>query len=337
MKTYKHLFEKLITRENIELAIKNSQKGKKNRRAIKEFNEHYEENVTYLIDLLKSGKFHTSQYTIKTIYEPKEREIFKLPYFPDRIVQHAIMNVLKPVLLPKFIENSFACIEKRGQHKASDKCYQFVQRYKYCLKCDIKKFYPSIDQHILSTKLHTIIKDDQFMNILDDIIFSIPGGKNCPIGNYCSQWFGNFYLTSLDNFVYHRLQCHAYLRYCDDFMIFSDDKNYLHFCRTQIGLFLNASLKLQFSKSIVFNVKQGVDFCGYRHFKWFKLVRKSTVLRLRRRILYIISILNIITVNSIKHFTGQVSSAIGILSHANTVNLRKTLGLDNIYYHLCVI
>lgn len=97
------------------------------------------------------------------------------------------MNILKPILINLFIENSFACIEGRGQLKASQKCAEFTRKYKYCLKCDIHKFYPSINQYILSAMFHRIIADEKFMEILDDVIFSFEGGYNCPIGNYCSQ------------------------------------------------------------------------------------------------------------------------------------------------------
>lgn len=137
-----------------------------------------------------NGEYHTSDYRVKTIYEPKQREIFILP-FKDRIVQHAVMNILKPIFTNLLMENCYACIEGRGQMRAVIKCNEYVRRNKYCLKGDIRKFYPSINQRILSNMLHRIIKDYKFMRIIDDIIFSYKGGYNCPIGNFCSQWFGN--------------------------------------------------------------------------------------------------------------------------------------------------
>ena len=186
MKTYNNLWEKFITKENFELAYINSIKRKSKQRSVREFKKNKEENLENIRQSVANGEFHTSSYREKTVYEPKQRIVYKLPYSPDRIVQHAIMNVLKPILLNLLIENSFACIEGRGQIKASQKCSQFVRKYKYCLKCDIRKFYPSINQNILSEKLQRIIKDKRFMEILNDIIFSFEGGYNCPIGNYCS-------------------------------------------------------------------------------------------------------------------------------------------------------
>mgnify|MGYP006916141554 CR=1 FL=1 len=121
MKTYKHLWEKLITKENFELAYENAIKGKRHYREIKQFNKNKEENLEALRQLVISGQFTTSSYREKHIFEPKERTVYKLPFAPDRIVQHAIMNILKPILTNLFIENTFACIEGRGQLKASQK------------------------------------------------------------------------------------------------------------------------------------------------------------------------------------------------------------------------
>lgn len=208
MKTYKNLWETFISKENFDLAYRNSIKNKAKQKQVRKFKEDAENNLEAVRQLVISGGFHTSEYQKKKIYEPKERIIYKLPYAPDRIVQHAVINILKPILLNKFIENSYACIEGRGQLKASQKCAEYVRRNKYCLKCDIHHFYPSINQKILSDMLHRFIKDERFMAVVDDIIFSFEGGYNCPIGNFCSQWFGNFYMTVVDNFILHELKCH---------------------------------------------------------------------------------------------------------------------------------
>lgn len=320
MKTYKHLWDRFISEENFEIAYANSIKRKKKQRQIREFNENKENNLKKVRELVVSGNFHTSEYTSMKVYEPKERLIYKLPYAPDRIVQHAIMNILRPILTTKFIENSYACVEGKGPHKASQKCAQFTRKYNYCLKCDIHHFYPSVDQRILSEMLHRIIKDEKFMEIIDDVVFSFPGGKNVPIGNYCSQWFGNFYLTYLDNFVLHELKCGKYIRYCDDFLLFSDDKEFLKFCRKRISEYISDKLHLEFSKAEIFSTKQGVDFCGYRDFKDYVLLRKSTAKRIRKRVTKI-EIINDRTL-------GQLASAKGQLGHCCSYNFRKSIGLE---------
>lgn len=287
MKTYKHLWEQFISKENFELAYKNAIKGKSKQRQVRKFKKNAEENLERVRQLVIRGKFHTSKYRENTIYEPKERVIYKLPFCPDRIVQHAVMNILKPIFLRKFINNTYACIEYRGQHKASQKCNEYVRKNKYCLKCDIRKFYPSISQYTLSEMMHKFIKDDKFMRIIDDIIFSFEGGYNCPIGNYCSQWFGNLYLASLDNFIKHNLKCKCYVRFCDDFILFSNDKSFLNNCNAEIKWLLSTQLRLKYSKCDLFNTRQGVDFCGYRSFGKYILLRKATSKRIKKRIKWI--------------------------------------------------
>lgn len=283
MKSYSNLWEAFISKDNFELALENACKKKSKQRQVREFKKNKDKNLEAIRQLVISGRFHTGKYKKQKIYEPKERIIYKLPFAPDRIVQHAVMNILKPILLQKMIPNTYACIEGRGQHKASERCSEFVRRNSDCVQGDCRKFYPSIDQKILSGMLHKIIRDERFMAVVDDIIFSFPGGKNCPIGNYCSQWFGNFYLTKLDNFVKHELKIKDYERFCDDFLLFGNDKKYLRYCMERIRNFLHEELLLECSKLELFKTKQGVDFCGYRHFGKYVLLRKSTAKRMKKR------------------------------------------------------
>lgn len=323
MKTYKHLWEHFISKDNFELAYKNSIKGKTRQKQIKEFKKNKEENLEKVRQLVINGQFHTSKYKEMVIFEPKKRIIYKLPYCPDRIVQHAIMNILKPIFLKKFINNTFACIENRGQHKASLKCSEYVRKNEYCLKCDIRKFYPSINQKILSTMLHKFIKDKKFMDIVDDVIFSIEGGYNCPIGNYCSQWFGNFYLSKLDNYVKHELHCKDYERFCDDFILFGT-KQYLSHCKNKIESFLKENLELSFSKCDLFKTKQGVDYCGYRHFGKYVLLRKSTSKRVKKRIKWIYK--NKYSLDN-DYIKGSIASTKGWLKWCCSWNFQKSLNI----------
>ena len=325
MKTYKNLWEKFITKENFELAYKNSLKKKRKQKQIRIFNENPEENLEAVRQMVIRGEFHTSEYKQREIYEPKRRTIYKLPYSPDRIVQHAIMNILKPILVNLMIENTYACVEERGPLKAGMKSAEYVRKNRYCLKCDIHKFYPSINQKLLSEKFHRIIKDDKFMEIVDDVIFSFPGGYNCPIGNYLSQWCGNFYLSFLDNYVLHELKPRGYVRYCDDFMLFDNDKEKLQDCKKKIRQFLETELDLRFSKAEIFDVKQGVDFCGYRYFKKYVLIRKSTAKRIKRRFKKINKEIDTVDV---EHAEGQVASGNGVLKHACSYNFRQSIDYD---------
>ena len=323
------LFSKVYDWDNLLLAYHDSKLGKKNRDAIKIFDEHWEENLKTIQGSLINHTFTTSRYNSKLIYEPKERRIYILPYNPDRIVQHALMNILTPYFEKWFIADSYACIKGRGQLKASQRTMYAVRRNKYCLKCDIHHFYPSINQAILYEMMANKFKDENLLYLIKDIIYSFPGGTNVPIGNYTSQWFGNYYLTILDNYVKQELHIKDYIRYCDDFLLFSDDKKYLHECRKKIGEFIDRELKLTYSKSDVFNIKQGIDFCGYRHFDNYILVRKSTSKREIKKIRELpIKLEN--NLISTEKALAQIDSIYGWIAHANSYNLRKKMELDDV-------
>ena len=318
------MWQSLIAKENFAVAQKDSRKGKATKRQIVAFEKDLENNLEKVRQSVIDGTFHTSEYKSRKIYEPKERTIYILPYNPDRIVQHAIVNVLIPYFDRIFISDSYACIQGRGQMKASLRTMQAVRRNKYCLKCDIHHFYPSIDQKTLSDLYHEKFRDEKFLRVVDDIIFSFPGKKNMPIGNYMSQWSGNFYLTPLDNFCKHELKNKDYIRYCDDFLLLGNDKAYLHDCRKRIEDFIGKKLMLEYSRSDVFNIKQGVDFCGYRHFDNYILVRKSTAQRQIRKIRELPK----------RYERGQITkdemrstidSVLGWLKHAKTHNMKNAM------------
>lgn len=253
-------------------------------RNVAAFEKHSGENLKTIRENLLNKTFHTSRYQSKWIQEPKLRQIFVLPFSPDRIVQHALMQVVEPIWDGLMIFDSYACRKGKGQHKGSSRTMHFVRKYKYCLKADVAKFYPSVDQEIMAGIVRKKIKCKDTLWLLDDIIFSFPGRKNVPIGNYTSQWLGNLYLNELDQYLKHEHKVKAYLRYCDDICMFSDDKGWLQELRTIIAEFLDCRLKLKYSYAEVFPVNHGVDFLGYRHFPGYVLLRKKTALRVRRRL-----------------------------------------------------
>lgn len=334
MKSYGgKLFESIVEKDNFIVAQKLSRQGKSNRKEIKIFEANLDKNLEEVRQLVIDKKFHTAKYRSKKIFEPKERIIYILPYAPDRIVQHAIMNILVPYMEKMFITDSYACITGRGQTRASLRTMQAVRRNKYCLKCDIHHFYPSINQNILSQMYHKKFRDKDFLYLMDDIIFSFPGGYNCPIGNYTSQWNGNFYLTPLDEFCKHELKIKDYIRYCDDFLLFGDDKSYLHECRKRIEDFIG-KYELTYSKADVFSVKQGIDFCGYRHFDNYILLRKSTAKKEIKRLKELPGEFEngLITKDKMR---STIDSMIGWQKHANTHNLQIATDIDFIRSKYC--
>lgn len=174
----------MCSKENLLIAERNARKGKQKQYGVRVFDKNKEANIEALHLMLKNQTYRTSPYTTFTIYEPKERIVYRLPYFPDRIAQHAAMNLLKPIFVSTFTEDTYSCIEGRGIHSAVRKlkiALKDVEGTKYCLKLDLKKFYPSVNHEILKSLIRRKIKDRRFLQMLDEIIDSAPG---LPIGNF---------------------------------------------------------------------------------------------------------------------------------------------------------
>jgi hypothetical protein len=329
MKRHGNLFEKIIDPANIELAYRRARRGKSTYFSIRRFEKHEAENLGKIRKMLIDGRFTTSPYHAKTIHEPKTRTIYVLPFSPDRIVQHAVMNVIIPIWTELFIHDTYACITGRGVHAGSRRAMEFVRSNRYCLQCDISKFYPSINHEILKKIVRRKIKCEKTLWLLDDIIDSYPGPVNTPIGNLTSQWFGNLYMNELDQYAKNELKIRHYIRYCDDYLAFSDDKAQLHKWGNLMQDFVVGNLGLRLSRYAVFPTSHGVDFLGYRHFRDYILLRKRTVKRMRRR-LKAVAYHFCQGAVSFDHFRSVLSSVQGWMQWACTRNLKWALGLDDL-------
>jgi retron-type reverse transcriptase len=270
--------------ENIRAAFYDARSGKSKKPSVRRCEERLDEACSEIREMLVNKTYRTSPYRTMIIHEPKTRLIFNLPFFPDRIIHHALMRVVQPIWERLFISDSYACIRGKGLHSGSRKTMEYVRKYKYCLKLDISKFYPSVDHDILFRIIQRKIKCPDTLRLFREIVYSVPDGKNVPIGNYTSQWMGNLYLNELDQYLKREHGIKAYIRYCDDFCLFHDDKKYLGYMAEIIRSFLTEHLKLTLSKCDLFPVSRGVDFLGYRHFHDHILLRKSTAVRIRRRL-----------------------------------------------------
>lgn len=212
MKRHGDLWNKIIDKDNLLLAFKKAKRHKSWQQKVIKVEQNLEEMIEKLRESLINGTYKTSGYRQKKIYEPKERTIYILPFYPDRIVHHAIMNILEPIWDKLFISHSYACRKNKGQHKGSIKCMEYVRKNRFCLKCDISKFYPSINHEILKRIIRKKIKCKRTIKLLDEIIDSIDSPTNVPIGNYLSQWFGNLYLNELDMFLKHEGSTYAQIQ-----------------------------------------------------------------------------------------------------------------------------
>lgn len=276
MKRVGNLYQRIVSIENLTEADRKAQKGKSKQYGVKLHNKSREANILELHILLKEKTYKTSLYDIFKIYEPKEREVYRLPYFPDRITHHAIMNVLEPIFVSTFTKDTYSCIKGRGIHavlRALKRDLKNVTETTYCLKLDIKKFYPNIDHDTLKQLLRRKFKDNDLLWLLDEIIDS---AKGLPIGNYLSQYFANFYLTYFDHWIKEQMRVKYYYRYADDIVILHKDKEYLHTKLAEIREYMTNNLKLTIKENYqVFPVKsRGIDFVGYVFYHTHILLRK---------------------------------------------------------------
>lgn len=283
MKRYKNLYKEIISKENLKLAHKRARRGKSNYFEVIRINNNEDKYITKLNNILKSKSFKNSEYTSFIKKGKKDREIFRLPYYPDRVIHHAIMNVLEPIWKNIFIRDTYSSIRGRGIHDGVKRIKEFLkdkENTTYCLKLDIKKFYPSIDNNILKKLIRKKIKCKDTLELLDEIINSHDG---VPIGNYLSQYFGNLYLTYFDHWIKEDLKIKYYCRYCDDIIILHNNKEYLHKIFNKLENYLHTNLKLKIKDNWqIFPVeKRGIDFLGYvfyyTHVKLRKDIKKNFI------------------------------------------------------------
>lgn len=290
MKRYGYLYEKIYDMDNLILAHHNARKGKGWYHEVKMVDANPEYYLTKLQEMLINKTYRTSEYeTFIKKDSGKEREIFKLPYFPDRICQWAIMQVIEPYLLRNFTKDTYSAIPGRGIHQCLNRLkYALnhdVPESQYCLKLDCKKFYPSINHTILKEKYRRLFKDDDLLWLLDEIIDSTPGDTGIPIGNYISQYSGNFYLSEFDHWIKEVKKVKYYFRYMDDIVILGRSKEELHQLKREIEEYLWVKLKLKIKENwqVFPTYVRGIDFVGYRVFMNYSLLRKSTCKQFKRK------------------------------------------------------
>jgi RNA-directed DNA polymerase len=284
MRRHGNLFALVCDRDNLSAAFDRAARGKRWQRTVKVAIARKEEILDEIETALREGSFRTSAYRTKQVYEPKERTIYVLPFIPDRVVQHALMAVLAPIWDAMFDSGAYACRPGRGQHLASTACMNAVRKFPWVMQADVRKFYPSVPHDRLMNVVRRKVKDARVLALLENIVYSFPGGRNLPIGNLSSQWLGALYMNELDVFVRNTYGPGAYLRYCDDFLVFGGDKDWCHEVMEGCRGFLADSLGLTMAKEKVYRTAQGVDFVGYRHFAGYKLIRKASAKRMRRRV-----------------------------------------------------
>lgn len=324
MKRHGYLFEKLIDRENLELALHNACKGKSHYRIVERIKEKPQEYIDALYEILLEEKYEPAEIILKYIHDKgKLRELKKTAFFPDRVIHHAIVQVINPILMKHFIYHTYQSIEGKGVHKAvlyASKCLRRPNT-NYALMIDIIKFYPSVNNDKLMESFRRIIKDKRFLNLLSQVVYHTEG---LPIGFFTSQPLGNFSISDIDHYAKEELGLKSYIRYADDILIFHESKEYLHEVRKKLAEKLaEKGLKVKDNYQ-VFDVRtRHPDFLGYVLFPNGKArkIRKST----KRRFIRLVK-RNNWTVSSVQ----ALISYMGWLSYANTKHLVSRYFTDEV-------
>jgi retron-type reverse transcriptase len=319
-----HTYDNIISPENLLEAWREFVRGKRHRKDVQEFENRLMDNIFALHRQLTTKSYRHGSYEAFTISDPKPRDIHKA-LVRDRLVHHALYRILYPFFDKTFIADSYSCRNGKGVHKANTRFQKFSRQVscnhtKTCwvLKCDIKKFFASIDHAILLQILKKRIEDQNVLWLLSEIIESFHStkqGVGLPLGNLTSQLLVNIYMNEFDQFVKHTLKVKHSIRYADDFVVFSLDKSYLEDILLQMRGFLLWELKLCMhpNKVSIETLASGVDFLGWVHFPNHRVLRTSTKRRMFRNL----------EANGEKEHV--VQSYLGMLRHGNGWKFREKI------------
>jgi len=303
MKRSGGLWPQIVSWPNLCMAVHRAALGKRSRPDVAAYLLEWELHLVRLQRELKNGDYVPGGYRTFLMREPKPRRISAAP-FRDRVVHHALTQVLEPVFERRFVPQSYACRRGLGTHKALDSAAKACAAYPFVLQCDIRKYFPSIDHEILKGQLARAVKCAPTLGLAglivdgsnpqepaeawfpgDDLFTPWERRRGIPLGNQTSQFFANIYLNELDHFVLREIQPGAYCRYVDDFVLFHHDKAFLDAARSRIEAFLtDLRLRLHDGKSRVYRTAGGVTFLGWRIFPDRRRLVRANVVRFRRRI-----------------------------------------------------
>ena len=315
-----HIYDSIISLENLLASWREFLNGKRKRRDIAEFSVNFFDNILALRDELSARQYRHGGYEAFKINDPKPRDIHKASV-RDRLMHHAIHKILYPYFDRQFIYDSYSCRVGKGTHRAIDRFREFGRKVSrngtrtcWVLKCDIRKFFASIDHAVLKDILASHIKDKDALGLLSGVIDSF--AKGLPLGNLTSQLLVNVYMNEFDHFVKRELKCRYYIRYADDFVFFSQDRKELEKLLPQISDFLETKLRLALHPDKVYikTLASGVDFLGWVHFPDHRVLRTATKRRMFKRM-------------GKAAGEGTQASYKGMLRHGNTYKLRKAADL----------
>jgi retron-type reverse transcriptase len=343
MKRLGNLWETLVATDNLYSAFYKARKGKRARPEVAAFSLNLEGEILELQRQLKTGSYQPGPYRQFTVYERKPRQICAAP-FRDRVVHHAIMNIIEPTLDRRFISDSYACRPDKGVHRAVDRYQEFAQDYVYVLKLDIRRYFPSIDHIILKAQLARRIKDRKVLSLLhlivdsspdaeeplrlfpgDDLVSAAERRSGIPIGNLTSQFFANLYLDDFDHHLKQAEKLRAYIRYVDDLYLFGNDKHQLWELQSIVAEKLaDLRLILQPDKTQIYRTSTAVDVLGYRISRDRRWLRNDNGYRFQRRLRKFSRLFSQGKVVW-KDINASIQSWIGHARHGETHGLRRAI------------
>lgn len=343
MKRYNRLYERICSFENLVVAAYRAKRGKRWRPDVLKFHFGQERELLELRQELLEERYQPGAYRSFWIHDPKRRLISAAPY-RDRIVHHALCEVIEPIFDRAFIHASYANRTGKGTHKALDRATGFARRYRYALKCDIEKYFPSIDHQILLERIARKIKCRDTRWLIERIVANsneqeevnryFPGDtlftpferrRGIPIGNLTSQFFANVYLDGFDHLLQERLGCAAYVRFSDDFLVFANDKRWLAALPATMQKYLDGlRLFLHPRKCQIIPVDCGVPFLGWQVYPDHRRLRRKTGIRIQRRLKKLVEELRNGAIGYDRP-NASLTSWAGHLRHGNTWGLRRRL------------
>lgn len=308
--------------------------GKRKKSDVQQFEFNLEDNLFQIHHELKNKIYQHSHYTSFYTQDPKLRRIHKATV-RDRVLHHAVFRILYPIFDRGFIFDSYSCCLNKGTHRAVNRLEKFCRKLSknnhkniFVLKCDIKKFFDSINQGILLGLIKKKVKDENAIWLLKKIIksFEKERGKGLPLGNVTSQLFANIYLNKIDQFVKHKIKVKYYLRYCDDFIILGENSDYLVKLVPLINNFLKEKLKIALhpDKIVIRKYHQGIDFLGYVTLPYYRVLRTKTKRRIFKKIRKRYQGLRIGLISE-KTFNQSLQSYLGILKHCKGYKIKKKI------------
>src|SRR3989344_4172049 len=329
MQTYNNIYPRIYSYNNLYLAYKKARKGKPKKDYVIEFESNIESNSLSLQQELINQTYQPKPLKTFIIRDPKLRKISKSD-FRDRIVHHALINIIEPIFDKIFIYDNYANRKNKGNSNALLRLKSFIKKVSknnnkkvYCLKCDVKHYFENINHEILINIIGKRIKDKKVINLIELILENHYSVIGMPLGNLTSQFLANVYLNELDYFIKHNLKIKYYLRYVDDFVIFNNNKGNLELYKQKINNFLKNNLKIELhkEKSKIMQLKQGTSFLGFRHFYHYSILKKNKRNLLKNKLFIIIKEYK--ETKNYNELISRIESLFAYLELANTYNLRK--------------